>query len=60
MKKRTHNSKALMAARLQAEAHQTLANRTLTQIRFIDIAATKGLELEPVGRMAGTPLSRRQ
>lgn len=52
MKQIKHEPKALMAARFQAEARQLLAKRS-SQGRFLDIAASKGRSMEPVGRMAG-------
>ncbi|WP_236490839.1 hypothetical protein [Pseudomonas syringae] len=53
MKQVKHEPKALMAARFQAEARLVLAKRVGRQGRLLDIAAAKGRELEPVGRMAG-------
>lgn len=44
---------ALKAARFQAEARLMLAKRAGRQGRLLDIAAAKGRDLEPVGRMAG-------
>ncbi|WP_406819669.1 hypothetical protein [Pseudomonas sp. KnCO4] len=52
MKQAKHEPKPLMAARFQAEARQVLAKRS-SQGRFIDIALSKGRDIEPVGRMAG-------
>lgn len=42
-----------MAIRIQAEARQLLSSRSDRQGRMLDIAATKGRAMEPVGRMAG-------
>ncbi|MFT6464753.1 hypothetical protein [Halopseudomonas sp.] len=53
MKQKKQNSKPLMAAQFKAEARMMLANRSVKQSRFIEIAIAKGRELEPVGRMAG-------
>jgi hypothetical protein len=53
MKHIKHEPKALMAARFRAEATLVLAKRSDRQGRMLDIAASKGRDMEPVGRMAG-------
>lgn len=53
MRKAKHEMKPLMAARLQAEAHAVLAQRTDKRSRFLDLALANGRDLEPVGRLAG-------
>ncbi|MDS9593412.1 MULTISPECIES: hypothetical protein [Pseudomonas] len=52
MKQIKHDPKPLMAARFQAEARLALAKRS-NQSRFLDIAASKDQNWEPVGRLAG-------
>ncbi|WP_202916046.1 hypothetical protein [Pseudomonas putida] len=53
MKQTKYEPKALMTARFKAEAQQVLSKRSGSQGRFLDIAASKGRSMEPVGRMAG-------
>lgn len=53
MQKTKHEPKPMMAARFQAEARAALANRSDKRSRFLDAALSKGIELEPVGRLAG-------
>lgn len=52
MKQTKHEPKALMTVRFQKEARSLLLKRK-RQGRLLDIAAAKGMELEPVGWMAG-------
>lgn len=42
-----------MAARFRSEAIATLAKRTDKRSRFLDLALSKGREVEPVGRICG-------
>lgn len=53
MKLIKHEPKPLMAARIQSEVRVVLAKRAERQGRFLDTAAAKGREMEPIGRMAG-------
>jgi hypothetical protein len=53
MQKSKHESKPMMASRLQGEAREVLANRSNKRSRFLDVALSKGADFEPVGRLAG-------
>lgn len=53
MKKPKHEAKPIRAARYQAEARATLAQRADNPSRFLDLALAKGREFEPIGRLAG-------
>jgi len=54
MKQRKRESKAEMIARYQDEARLVLAKRHGAQGRLLAIAAAAGLDMEPVGRLAGS------
>ncbi|WP_152987162.1 hypothetical protein [Stutzerimonas nitrititolerans] len=60
MKKRKRESKAEMTARYQEEARLMLAKRSDAQGRSLAVAAAAAsLDMEPVGRLAGSMLRKK-
>ncbi|WP_197471087.1 hypothetical protein [Azotobacter vinelandii] len=56
MKPSKRQAKPLIVAQFEAEARRLAGDVSQNQRRFLRVGLAKGKEMEPVGRLAGTPV----
>lgn len=55
MRSKTRQVELLAIARFEAEARRLAGRISSNQLRFLQVAKTKGADFEPAGPLAGTP-----